>query len=385
VKRKWKLILGAELVVFIFGFIFFNSNQGLEANLLEVKPRSIAKTFEEEGEVVSEIQRPVYPAYGGKIVSLLVTEGQAVKKGDLLAKIDTKELKLHLEELKAEQVESNLKQLSIEQAQRELQAAIKNLERISLLYKEGAVTESEYEEAKNTVEAAENNLQQQKQFYTGSKEVLEAQINLLKHKIDNCSITAPVSGTVSNLSVKEGQVVSPNSPIMTIFRKGSYEVEVYVLAEDISNIEEGMKVELVLEKNNEDVRFEGVVKAVAPSAVETISALGLEEKRVKVTVKPVTPDKLELRPGYELDVVFTTNKQENRLVVPKTALFPYGNGEALWVVREGKAKVQPVKTGFENERDIVIEDGIREGDFIILNPQLEGLKEGKKISGKQRK
>lgn len=383
-KRKWKIILGAVLVIFILGFVFFNSNKGLEASLLEVKPRSIAKTFEEEGEVVSEIQRPVYPSYGGKIVSLPVAEGQVVKKGDILAKIDTEELKLQLEKLKAEQVESHLKQLSIEQAQRELQAAIKNLKRISQLYKEGAVTESEYEEAKNTVEAAENNLQQQKQLYIRSKEALEAQINLLNHKIDSCSITAPVSGTVSNLSVKKGQVVSPNSPIMTIFQQGSYKVEVYVLAEDISQIKKGMKVELVLEKSDGDVRFEGVVEAVAPSAVRTVSALGLEEKRVKVTVKPITPDKLELRPGYELDVVFTTEKQENRLVVPKTALFPYGNGEALWVVREGKAKVQPVKTGFENERDVVIEDGIRKGDFVILNPQLEGLKEGKKVIEKQR-
>jgi len=380
VKRKWKIGLGALLVVFIFGYVLFNVNKGLEARLLEVKPRSIAKTFEEKGEVVSSVQRPVYPACGGKIISLPVAEGQVVKKGDLLVEIDSEELRLQLETLKAELAESQLIQLSVEQAQRELEAATKRLERVARLYQEGAVTESEYEEVKRAVEAAENNLQQQKKLYTKSSEALEAQINLLKHKIDSCRVTAPISGTVSNLTVKEGQVVSPASPMMTVFQRDSYEVEVYVLAGDAGQIEKGMKVKLVWEESGGDVEFEGAVEAVAPSAVETVSALGLEEKRVKVTVKPAVPDGLELRPGYELDVVFTTEKQENKLVVPKTALFPYEGGEALWVVRGGKAKVQPVETGFENERDVVIEDGIKAGDLIILNPQLEGLKEGKKIT-----
>ena len=65
----------------------------------------------------------------------------------------------------------------------------------------------------------------------------------------------------------------------------------------------------------------------------------------------------------------------------KRLLFPYGEGDALWVVRNGKAEVQAVETGFENDREVVITEGLQEGDLVVLNPQLEGLKEGKKITG----
>ena len=111
-----------------------------------------------------------------------------------------------------------------------------------------------------------------------------------------------------------------------------------------------------------------------------ISALGLEEQRVKVTVKPEFPKNFRMFPGIILDVEFTIDKREDVLAVPKTALFPYEKGEALWKVESEKAKIQPVETGFENDSHVVITKGLAPGDLIILNPQLYGLKEGKKIA-----
>lgn len=415
VKRKWKVVLGIITAVFIAGFILYETNKGLEADLLEVKPSSIAKTFEEEGKVIAKVERTIYSMYGGEIVKIPVEEGQKVKKGDLLAVIDSKEFGFQLEQLKAqlksiqgeeystyqEPYESKIKsqQLLVEQAERDLETAEINFERIEKLYSEGAVSKSEYEDAQNLVKKAKNNLQQQKealsllyetykptsgtkQYYTGRKEALKAQIELLEYKINKCNIVSPIDGIVSNLSVEKGEFVNPNSPIMTVFQKGSYEVEVYVLTEDVNSIYPGMKVKLIQDRKNEDIVFEGSVKKIAPFAVEKTSALGLEEQRVKVTVEPKIPKTLELYPGYKLDVEFTTEKRENKLVVPKTVLFPYGDGYALWVVRNGKAEIQPVKRGFENDRDVVIVEGLEKGDFVILNPQLKGLKEGKKIRGR---
>jgi HlyD family secretion protein len=411
-KRKWKIVLGAVLAVFILGFILFNTTKGLKAELLEIQPRIISKTFQEEGTVVSEVERPIYPMYGGKIVDLPVEEGQRVNKGDLLAAIDSKELTFQLQQLQAQlksvqgeevkayqepyETEVKNQKLLIEQARQDLQTALNNFERAKQLYKAGAITKSEYEDAYNMVESAKNNLERQrealsllyashnptsgtKEYYTGRKEALMAQIDLLKYKINQYNIVAPVDGIVSNLTVKKGMVVNPALPIMTVFQKDSYEVEVFVLTEDISSIEPGMKVKLIQDRKDEDIIFEGSVERIAPSAVQKISALGLEEQRVKVTIKPDIPEDLELYPGYKLDVEFTIDKKENVLVVPKTALFPFENGDAVWVVRNGKAQVQPVEKGFENNRDVVIEKGLQEGDLVILNPQLEGLEEGKKI------
>jgi HlyD family secretion protein len=412
-KKKWKIIFGIAVIVILLGTVIFQSSKALEVSVKEVKPQTIAKIFEEEGKVISETERPIYSQYPGKIIDVLVEEGQEIKKGDLLLVLNSDDLIFQLEQLKAqlksvrgeekklfqEPYESKIKsqELRVEQARRDFNKAKIDFERIDKLYNEDAVTKSEYEDYKNLYESALNNLRQQeeelslieqsysseggtKQYYTGIKESLEAQIDLLEYKINNYKIVSPVQGIIANLNVKTGEVISSSIPLMTVFKDESYDVESFVLTEDVGSIKNKMKVTLIQDRKDKDIVFEGTVKNIAPSAVEKISSLGLEEQRVKVTIKPEIPDNLDLHPGYELDVIFTTDKKKNKLVVPKTALFPYEDSDAVWVAEKGKAEVRQVKKGFENDLNVVIEEGLENGDLVILNPQLEGLKEGKKIN-----
>ncbi|MBC7326389.1 MAG: efflux RND transporter periplasmic adaptor subunit, partial [Moorella sp. (in: Bacteria)] len=110
-----------------------------------------------------------------------------------------------------------------------------------------------------------------------------------------------------------------------------------------------------------------------------VSALGLVERRVKVTIQP-EGNLPELRPGYTLDVEFSVLEQHDKLAVPKTCLFPYEDGEALWVVRDGRAQIQKIEKGMETDELIVIEQGLQPGDIVIKNPHLEGLEVGKRVS-----
>lgn len=412
VKRKLKII-GAILigVVFIAAF-FYQTTKGLSAKLLKVQPQTIASVFEEEGEIVPAVEYPVHSLLGSEIVQLMVEEGQRVKEKDLLAVVDTTELEFQLRQLEAqlkslrgeeadryqEPSESRIKsqELLVDQAMNNLKAFEDDFERIEKLYNEGAVTVKDYENAKNMLETAKINLKQQQealallyessdptggslQFYAGRAEALQSQIDLIKYQLEKGSITAPTAGVVANLSVKKGDLISPGFRLMNIFQEGDFRVEVFIPAESAASVTEGMKVKMIQDRKGEDVVFEGVVEKIAPTAVERISALGLEEQRIKVTVNPELPKNLRLFPGTILDVEFTTDKREGVLTVPKTTLFPHEKDEALWVVKDGKAKVQPVETGFENDSHVVIEKGLTEGDLIILNPQLSGLKDGKNI------
>ena len=414
-KTRWKIILGVLIGAAVIGTVLFQNTRPLEADLLNVQPSTIAKTFEEDGAVVSKIERPIYPAYGGKIAQLSVAEGDLTDKGQVLAVLESKELMYQIRQLQGQlislegeqkqstqepyEAQVRSQQLAVEQANNGLKTAENNLGRVKELFEAGITTESEYEDAQDAVESAQINLKQQKealdllyeshspsggtnQFYAGRREALQAQIDLLKYQLANYKIASPVDGVVSDLTVKEGMTVSPNIPIMTIFQRDAYEVEVYVLTEDLASVKKGEKVQLVQDEQGENTTFEGIVNRIAPSAVEKVSPLGLNERRVKVTVEPNIPANIQLRPGYVLEVKFTVGKQANKLVVPKTALFPYKNGEALWVVRQGEAAVQPVEKGFENDIDVVISQGLKPGDLVILNPQLEGLQEGQQIIGK---
>ena len=413
-QRKWKIIFGGTLAVIVLVAVALQAFQGLEAELLEVHPRDIANTFKEEGKVISKVNLPIHALYGGKIIELHVEEGQQVKEGDILAVLSQEELAFQLRQLEGqlrslqgeeektilEPLEPALKnqELLVEQARQDLETAKANLTRIEKLYATGGASKIAYEEALNAVKSAEINLEMQEEtlsllqktyspaggtneFYRGRKEALQAQIELLQYQLEACTVTAPVEGKVANLTARVGDLPTPGVPIMNIFQEGNYEIEVYLLADDVPGIAAGMEVALILEASAPETIHSGTVKNIAPTAVETVSALGLAEQRVKVLVEPATSSAGDLFPGYKLDVEFTLDKRENELVVPKTTLFPSGEGDALWVVRNGKAEIQTVKTGFENDREVVIAEGLQEGDLVVLNPQLEGLKEGKKITG----
>ena len=66
-------------------------------------------------------------------------------------------------------------------------------------------------------------------------------------------------------------------------------------------------------------------------------------------------------------------------MIPKTALFPYENGKAVWAVDESKARIRPVVKGMENDKEVIILEGLTSGEQILLDTDLTGLKEGKKI------
>lgn len=410
-KKQWKWGLWVLLLLVVTVYGISTVFKPVKAELIEVQPQTIASTFTEEGVVVPALEREIYSSLTGKVTSVYVQEGQDVKKGDLLIQLDTKEIEYQLAQLRgqltsvkgqeqqavrqpyASQVAQQ--QLAIEQAKLQLEAAQNEFDRINSLYRAGVVSQEVFEEAGRTVRQMENLLSQQEaalqliqeqhrpsagieEQFSGLEASLAAQIALLEYQQAQGRMFAPMNGKIKVMYVKEGQMVTPGAPLVTVFQPGKYQVEVFLLTEDVVDVKPGMKVKVIRDAKKGDVIYNGKVNEIAPAAMEKISALGLVEQRVKVTVQ-LEGDLSDLRPGYALDVEFTTHREEDKLVVPKTVLFPYEKGDALWVVRNGKAVVQPVETGFETDEDVVIEKGLVAGDLVVRNPQLDGLKEGKKV------
>ncbi|WP_017756699.1 efflux RND transporter periplasmic adaptor subunit [Calidifontibacillus oryziterrae] len=410
-KKQMKWLITIIVIVSIGGYSIYSSVKPLETTIIEVQPQTVAQTFKEEGIVTSAQERLVYSLVNGAVKDLPVVEGQSVKQGELLVNIESKDLEAQLGELKGQlqsvqgqqkqsykspyRAQIKQQQLVIEDTRRLLNIGQEDYERIKTLYENGAVSKKELDSAENQVIQLENSLLQQQQalklieeqaaplpgtdqYYQGLINTLTAQINYVDYLITNSEITSPINGVIKQLNIQEGELVTPQSPLLALSSKSEFEVEVYLLTEDVLAVKEGMKVELIQERRDEDYSFKGVVKSIAPAAEEKVSALGLTEQKVKVTITP-EENMAELRPGYALDVLFTTLVEQNKLAVPKVVLFPYEDGDALWVVKDGKAIIQKVETGLETDELIVIEKGLAKGDFIIKNSQLEGLVEGKRI------
>ncbi|HHW02129.1 MAG TPA: efflux RND transporter periplasmic adaptor subunit [Thermoanaerobacterales bacterium] len=425
-KRTVKLVLTIIIIAVVAVYAVFNAKKPLKAELIEVKPQTVSLVFKEEGIVETTLDRPVYATVSGEIVNLAVKEGQRVSRGDLLVQIDTKDMEYQLAQLKAQrkslegqekksfqEIGQQIKQqqLAIEEINRQLEKSREDYAKAKSLYEAGAISKTELDDAESAVKQLESELSQQqtrlellleqagsagieisgsgstgnakvntatKQYFQGMIEAVDAQIKQLEHQIESARITAPIEGVVEEIYVKEKAMVPPQTELMKIIGNEGLEVNAYLLTEDVIYIKEGMKVALIQKRKDRDYKFYGTVTSVAPSAVEKVSALGMIERRVKVTIQP-GGNIPELRPGYALDVEFSVLSQENKLAVPKTCLFPYENGDALWIVKDGRAQIRKVTKGMETDELVVIEQGLKPGDIVIKNPQLEGLEQGKRV------
>lgn len=361
-KKKWKIVLGAAFGIVAIAVIIMQYTKPLETELLTVPKEDIAKTFREEGIVRAGNENHVYSLYGGMVTSISVDEGDTVAKGDSLVTFSNQEVRYQIQGLQA--------QIRSIEAQKDLEELTVDIETMKLLYEAGALSKKEFEDAENTLNS---------NYYPAMISVVRAQIDQLNYQLSQSECTAPISGTVTDLTIKEGMVVPPGSSLMNIFSDDAYVIEAYILTQDAPQVEPGMAVDLIQNNKSGDIVFTGTVDQIAPAAVEKISTLGLVEQRLKITIIPQMLSRLELKPGYAVDVDFTIDKQKNQIVVPKTVLFPYNDGDAVWLVKDGKAVIQPVEKGFENDRDVAITEGLAEGDLVILNHKITGLKEGKRI------
>lgn len=409
-KQRKYLITGGLIILIILAVAAAKLSP-LSVGGLKIHSQEFTKGFTEEGEIVAAQEWPIFNPVEGKLQSLKVQNGDKVKKGQVLLEMSTSDLNYQLAALQAQyqglegerlqnhknpddaQVEQQ--KLIVQQAEKDAQTEEQNLARMKALYQTGSISTVEYEAAQASTEKAQNYLEQQKeglqliyeqyqasqgteQYYVSQKKALQAQIDQLVDKISQAEVVALQDGTVKDLSLKEGSVVPLGQQIMTVYGNNGYKIESFVLASDAPDIKVGSPVQIIQNTSIGNKSFTGKVEALDPSAVERISPLGLKENRVKITIQLKTPSASVVL-GSNVDVNFTTLEEPNKLLIPKTALFPYQQGDAVWVLQQGKAKIQPVKKGLENDRDVIIEQGLSEGDVVVLDPNIPNLKEGKRV------
>jgi HlyD family secretion protein len=410
-KKRVKWMLWGVLAVALVGTSLYSATRPVQVELLEIKPRTIEKKFTESGTVSAIWQKDFFSISGGKVLKVNVEEGDTVVAGELLLALDTRDIGYQITQLQGQlasirgqekqafsgprESQVTLQQLAVEQVENQFNAAREEHKRVELLFDAGAVSKSALDEAERAAKQLEILLAQQeqglkllledssppagtKEQFSGLQASTHAQIALLQYQRENAELTAPENATVGIVHVKEGGVVAPGTPLLSLFRPGEYEVEVFLLAEDVMHVRPGMDVRVAYKGQSGNNEFGGTVNRIASAAVERVSSLGLMEQRVKVTVG-LSGDVGGLRSGYAMDVVFITQREEGRLVVPKTLLFTYEDKSAVWVVRQGKAQIQSVEKGLETDDEVVIVSGLKAGDLVIRNPRLDGLKKGARV------
>jgi HlyD family secretion protein len=195
------------------------------------------------------------------------------------------------------------------------------------------------------------------------------------------AVRAPVGGRVLKVVHKSEGVVNPGQPLVEIANARSLEVEVEVLSADAVRIGPGTLV--LFERWGGETPLEGRVRVVEPVAFTKVSALGVEEQRVRLIIDLASPASQwsRLGDGYRVEASFVLWQGSNVLQVPASALFRHQEGWAVFAVDQGIAKQRQVQVGHRNGLVAEILSGLAEGDQVIAHPD-DTVREG--VAVKQR-
>ena len=310
--------------------------------------RAIDVTLECGGEIQPIRQVDVKPEVSAKLMQLLVNVGDRVTEGQVLARLNDKEL---LTEKAAAESEVEGARLAFQKAERDLKR--KRGMRVARVVSQEEVdnAQSDHDLARNAQRSAQSRLET----------VLE--------RISKTVIRSPLTGTVLTLPVNEGQIVvaaaSVNSgtTLMTLADLSQMMIVANVNQVDVARLAPGRKVRFTADPLP-GVKLEGVIERVAPLAVVKNNVKSFE---VRVRIATLDP---RLRPGMTANLSFELDGVSDALAVPVAAVFSDGGTQSVVYVRgevaaEG-AENRSVEVGLSNFDFAEIKSGLRDGDTVLL-------------------
>ncbi|MDR7315401.1 HlyD family efflux transporter periplasmic adaptor subunit [Brevibacillus nitrificans] len=347
-KKRWWIIgsVAAVLVVGVVGFNMMGSKQamGLPVNIGAATKSALESRILTSGVVTVEDKQKLFVNVTGTLREFSVKEGDKVKKGQVIGKIDTTDVESRILDLEAqlELAKANLAKVQagnepeevaqererLSQAQREYDNAKREYDRISQLHTSGASTSQELDKAKSAVDSALSTLNVAKQQLAlkqkgPRKEEIasqEAQINKLlveKSQLDKervqSVVVAPADGTVIARAADNGQYVSKGTEILTLANLAHLLIEADINESDANKLKLGQTA--VIEGTTlGKQKLNAEVSRIAPIATTTQSSSGQGEKtRVKVTLAPTSTELSALKPGFHVDINITVEKIENAM------------------------------------------------------------------------
>jgi HlyD family secretion protein len=253
----------------------------------------------------------VSPLVTGPIVRLHVREGDRVRRGDVLARIDASDLELQREQLLAalditraqyELMRNGARSEDVAQAvaaERQAASALAqardDLRRLEASFDAGGIAEKSVADARSRVEIARRSHESAQLAVTrlrggarsedlragrARERQAEAQLAVLEKKIDDCTVVAPADGVVTTVAAEEGEFAAAGAPLLTISKTSDVELTIYVPEGDLGRVSVGQKAELAVDAFD-DRRFTGHVTYISPIAEFTPKNVQTKDDRVK--------------------------------------------------------------------------------------------------------
>lgn len=394
-KKKLYLIIGAALGLIILLIIgkkagwFGKSGNYEKVETMVINEMKITESVSAAGKIQPEVEVELSSEVSGEIIALPVVEGQEVKEGDLLIKINPD---IYISNVTQSQASLQNIRAAYRQAEANFEQARLNHERYRSLYENGVIPAAKWDEVVAAYETSKASLRGAHfNIESARARVKEAQDNL-----GRTSIYAPMDGTISRLNVEIGQRVvgtqqMAGTPLMNVADMKNMEVEVEINENDIVKVGLGDSAIVEVDAYMKE-QFKGVVTEISSSAMENLTADQVTNFKVKVRILKDSyahlnkEDSLRVspfRPGMTATVDIITSKKEGIIGVPISAIViksdttsnkstknqdPDKQFECVFVKNGQEAELRVVKTGIQDDRNIEILSGLHVGDTVVTGP-----------------
>ncbi|MGE0455858.1 MAG: efflux RND transporter periplasmic adaptor subunit [Vicinamibacteria bacterium] len=351
-----------------------------------VRRRPLFESFvTASGEIVATRYADIGSSVMGRLVGLRVKEGDAVREGQVLARIDP--VQARSEEQAAVALLDAL-QAELRAAEARERDARQSLERTAELANQGLLPAADLDRAKAGADAARASVGSAGERVGQAR----AQLDRARDLVSKTELTAPMSGIVSRLNVREGEMVvigvqnQPGTILMTVSDLSAINAEVKVAEADVLRLKLGQPAQVTLEAAPRRA-FAGQVAEIGASALPTQGAAAAA-REFRVVVRLDEAD-AALRPGLTCDARILAEQAKDALTAPLSAVVvrrdASGERSGVFAIEGGRARFVPVRTGLIGGLDVTLE-GVAEGATIAIGPfqALRELQDGAAVRPRSR-
>lgn len=335
---------------------------------------NIAQTVSATGEISAAQLVDVGAQASGQIKKLHVTLGQQVKKGDLIAEIDSTS---QLNNLNTNKAKLDTYQAQLVSAEIALRSADKKYQREQALWKEDATSREALEDAQDAFAAAKASVAELK----SSIRQTQIAINTAEADLGYTRITAPMDGTVVAIPVEEGQTVNANQTTPTIVQVADLSTmlnKMQIAEGDVNKVKAGMKLTFTTLSQPDNVR-EATLESIDPglttmSQGSYTTSTDTTDSAIYYYARSLVPNEDNvLHIGMTTENTIIINQAEKVLAVPKLAVKQRGGKQYVRVLGENKQpQEKEITTGLSDNMNTEVKSGLGEGENVIISEAAAG-------------
>ena len=336
---------------------------GTAVEVAEVTKGAMSTEYSVNGKVVADNEVQVFPMLAGQVLTLSVSEGDKVAKGQTLLNVDTSSVTSTMSSLRESyNATKTATEKAIENAQIGVEQAQLAVENTEALLEAGAAAEQDLTKAKQGRAQAQAGVQQARAQQAASLAQIQASMDQINKQASYGTVTAPCAGTVTAVNVVQGGMASSAQPAVVIAEDSRVKINASVSEDVFAGLHTGDSAGVQISVLSDEVKSAKIVSLPAAANQQT----NLYDVSVSV------PSGTEPAIGAFATVIFYTDRRENTLSVPTDCVLTGNDNERyLFTVDESgtTAARVTVETGLVGKTNTEITSGLNEGDRVVVKGQ----------------